>query len=120
MSPVIESFWLIPLPPSATDCITGNASQATKEAAVKWQMILQTNSYEFGFEAGRKIKILEVWVEGNPDRPGSIPDSPNDTEREERIRQGVQESSQVRVLSEVVVEPGQWFWWLGPYCNGEV
>ncbi|KAH6914649.1 hypothetical protein BKA70DRAFT_1256674 [Coprinopsis sp. MPI-PUGE-AT-0042] len=107
----IESFMLTPLPDSETDHIIGNASRATKEATVKWSFLLQSKSFEFGFEAGRKVNIVEVWVEGNPDKPDSIPELPDNTEREKKIREGVQESSQVRMVSEVVVEPEM--------CDGE-
>lgn len=105
----VESFMQVPLPESETENIIGNASRAVKESAVKWMFLLQSRGFEFGFEAGLKINIVEVWVEGNPDEPDSVRDSANDTEREARIREGVQESSQVRMVSEVVVEPGEYF-----------
>lgn len=102
----IQSFLAVELPDSETEHIVGNASRSTKEQAVKWSFLLQSKGFEYGHEYGLKVKTVEVWVEGNPDKRDSVPDQPNDKEREQRIRDGVEESSQVRLVSEIRVEPG--------------
>ena len=103
----LESFLSTQLPNSETEHIAGNASRSTKELTVKWNFLLQSKGFEYGHEHGLKVRTMEVWVEGHPDRPDGILDPPEDQAYEQRIRDGVQESSQIRLVSEVTVEPGE-------------